>query len=248
MKKDLRESAITVAIYGTIIGVLFGGGFLLHKHQMNELFDKKYSTKFDIKKDSLEEIISNADEIKMEKQIFSLKKHYFVLVDDVVVAEITGKYFPIFGDEVTVRDINNKIIKTETQIKRLGPTNGKVFNFSINRVAQIKDKSGNITGYIKENRLRNLFSLIHKQYFLDENENTIAQGTQRILSKDFTIKDNRGKTIYKIDGNLLSIRCKSTIKKVADTELDEIDVILYNIIEDSIINGRKSSSSSKSKQ
>ena len=54
---------------------------------MDKLFDKKSSDLFDIKKQSLEEILDNTSTINLEAQIFSLKKHYYILVDDVVVKE-----------------------------------------------------------------------------------------------------------------------------------------------------------------
>ena len=232
-----------------ITATLFGGGLFLHNQQMNNLFDKTSSTKFDIKTDSLEEILDKTDTFEVQKQIFSLNKHYFVLVDDVVVAEITGKLFPLFGDTLTVTDANNKIVKIENQIKRLGPTHGELFNISFSRLAEIKDASGNITGYIGEQKLKDLFNLNHIQYFMDSNKNIIGKGKQDffLFCKDFTIKDSNNKTVYKIDGNILSLSSKSTITKTNDSDIDEIDVILYDIIENSIISS-KSSSSSKSKK
>ena len=243
MKNYFKEIIITIVLT-TIIGVT---GIAIHNNQMHDLFDKTTSTQFDIKKDSLEDILNNAKEIKVQKQIFSWSKQYYVSVDDVVVAKIDGKIFNLTGDKLIVRDRQGNIVKTEYQIKRFGPTHKSLFNISLDRLGEIQDASGKVTGFIGEKKLKDFFSLVHKQYFFSPDGKTLAQGTQRFWSKDFTITDNNDKTIYTIDGNLFSPSSKATIRKIADNDIDMLDVILYNIIEDSIMNGRSSSSSSSKK-
>lgn len=237
----------TKLILRTILAsLILGGSVLLHNGQMNNLFDKTTSNKFDIKNDSLEDILDNTDSFKIEKQIFSLKKHYYVLVDDVIVAEITGKFFPIFGDTLEMVDANGKLVKVEHQVKRLGPTKDKLFNFSIDRLAKIQDRDGNTTGYIGEEKIKDFFKLSHRQHFFDKNGNKIGKGKQDfIFSKDLTVSDMNDNIDYIIDGNILSFSSKATITKKDNTEINEEDVIFYNIIEDSITNGSSSSSKKK---
>ena len=241
---------ITSIIVG--VGILIGAGCFIHNNQMDKLFDKKSSDLFDIKKQSLEEILDNTSTINLEKQIFSLKKHYYILVDDVVVGEVTGKVFPIFGDTLTLTDTKGNIIKTEYQVKRLGPTHNKTFNFSLSRLAEIHDSNGNINGYIGEEKLKDFFKITHRQYFYDKDMNKIASAKPDffMLCKDYKISDINNNVDYIIDGNIFSLSSKSTIKVNDDSEISQEDAIFYNIIENSILDGatKGSSSSSSSKK
>lgn len=243
------SNKIISIIIGT--GILIGTGCFIHNNQMDKLFDKKSSELFDIKKQSLEEILDNASIINLEKQIFSLKKHYYILVDDVVVGEVTGKIFSIFGDTLTMTDTKGNVVKTEYQVKRVGPTHNKTFNLSLNRVAEIHDSKGNIDGYIGEEKLKDFWKLNHRQYFYDKDGNKIASAKPDffIFSKDYKISDLNNNTDYIIDGNFFSISSKSLIKINDDSEISQEDAIFYNIIENSIIDGlAKGSSSSSSKK
>lgn len=235
------------------VGIIVGGGFFIHNNQMNRLFDKRVSSLFDIKKQSLEDILDNAPTFKLEKQIFSFKKHYYILVDDVVVGEVTGKFMPLFGDKLILTDVNNKIIKTEYQVKRLGPTHKKAFNLSLDRLAEVHDSQGNLTGYIGEEKLKDFWKLTHKQYFYDNDFNKIGNAKPDffIFSKDYKVYDKSENTDYIVDGNIFSLSSKATVTVKDGSEISQEDVIFYTIIENSIIDsstkGSSSSNSSKRK-
>ena len=240
---------ITLIIVGAVI--LIGAGCFIHNNQMYKLFDKKTSDLFDVKKQSLEEILDNTSTINLEAQIFSLKKHYYILVDDVVVGEVTGKIFPIFGDTLTLTDTKGNVVKTEYQVKRLGPTHNKAFNLSLSRLAEIHDSNGNVDGYIGEEKLNDFFKITHRQYFYDKDMNKIGSAKPDffMFCKDYKISDINNNVDYIIDGNIFSLSSKSTIKVNDDSEISQEDAIFYNIIENSIIDGAtKGSSSSSSKK
>lgn len=231
--------------------ILIGAGCFIHNNQMNKLFDKKSSSLFDIKKQSLEEILDSTPTINLEKQIFSLKNHYYILVDDVVVGEVTGKTFPIFGDTLTLTDIKGNIIKTEYQIKRFGPTHDKSFNISLSRIAETHNSDGSIEGYIGEEKSKDFWKITHRQYFYDKDKNKIGSAKPDffIFCKDYKIYDTNNNIDYIIDGNFFDLSSKSTITVNDDTEISQENAIFYNIIENSIISSTaKGSSSSSSKK
>lgn len=218
---------------------------------MFSLFRKTSSDLFDIENQSLEEILDEASEIKLQRQIFSFRKHYYISVDNVVVGEVKGRFFTPFGDKLKIIDSKGNVVKSEYQIKRLGPTYGSLFNISLNRLAEVSDANGNVTGYIGEEKLRDFLKLNRRQYFYDENGEKIGTGKQKffILCKDYTITNSEGNEAYDIDGNILSLTSKFKITKSEKMNIDEEDVIFYTIIENSIMNSKskESSSSSKSK-
>lgn len=122
--------------------------FFLHQGQMNRVFGTKSTDLVNPKTQSFEEILENSQKITMEKKLLSIRKHYYIMSDGVLIGEVRGKLFPFFGDTLELKDIHGNLIKKESQIKRLGLTQIKLFNVSIDRLAQIEDENNNVTGYI----------------------------------------------------------------------------------------------------
>lgn len=238
-----KKILTTILVVAGIIGV---GVVVAHKSQMNRLFEKTSSSLFNVEEQSLEEILDIASEFKIEKKAISFKKHYFIIVDDVVVGEVIGDFFTIFGDKLQMTDIKGNVVTTEYQVKRLGPTNGKIFNLSFDRLAQIEDSKGTITGYIGEEKLKDIFKLNHRQYFYNADGEKIGNAKPDffILSKDYEIKDVDDNIDYTVDGNIFSPTAKATISKKDNSNVDEESVIFYTIIENSIIDSKMSGSSS----
>lgn len=218
----MKKGKIKLTI--TLVAVFIGVSCLLtHKIQMNNLFKKTSSSLFNINEESLEEILDNASTFKIQKQIFSLKKQYFITVDNVVVGKVTGKLLRIFGDKLEMTDSKGNIVKSEYQVKRLGPTNGKVFNLSFSRLAEIHDLDGSITGYIGEEKLKDIFKLTHRQYFYNSNAEKLGSAKPDffILSKDYKVLDTEDNIDYIVDGNIFSLSSKATITKYDNANIDE---------------------------
>ena len=235
MKKRLK---IGYMVCAAVITILIASSIIQIKNIA--LSKSNVSENFDIEINSLTEILDNAKEIKLEKKLFSLNKHYYIMVDNVVVGEVKGEFLTLFGDTLTMTDVNGYTVKKEHQIKRIGPTKGKLFNVSLDRLAEIRDGSDNITGYIGEQKLKDLLNLNHKQYFYNEEafEMGMAKPDFFIFSKDYRVFNNEGNIDYDIDGNIFSLKSKTVIKKVVKTDIDEENIIFYTIMENSIIDSK----------
>ncbi|CUP11372.1 hypothetical protein H8S10_14515 [Clostridium sp. NSJ-49] len=201
---------------------------------------------------TFEEIIELSDEITMEKKLFSFRKHYYILSDGVLIGEVKGKFFPIFGDTLQLKDIHGNLIKKESQIKRLGLTQVKLFNISINRLAKVEDANGDTTGYIGEEKQRDFWRLKRVQYFYDENHNKQGRAIPDaiLFCKDYKIYDNENNVDYVIDGRFFSPTHRYNIEIRDKSDIDVEEAIFYTIIENSIISSKmkeSSSSSNKSK-
>ena len=236
-------NTILIIIAGLILGI-----FLLHQAQMNRVFGTESTNLVNPNTQSFEEILSSSKEIAMEKKILSIRKHYYIMSDGVLIGEVKGKLFPFFGDVLELKDIHGNIIKKESQIKRLGLTQVKLFNVSIDRLAQIKDSTQTITGYIGEEKLKDWWKIKRIQYFY--NSDFEKEGTGKpdsfFLNKDFKIFDNDGEVDYVIDGNFFSPTSKFTLDIIDNSDIAIEDVIFYTIIENSIINSKLSESGSSS--
>lgn len=236
-------NTILIIIAGLILGL-----FLLHQAQMNRVFGTESTNLVNPNTQSFEEILSSSKEIAMEKKILSIRKHYYIMSDGVLIGEVKGKLFPFFGDVLELKDIHGNIIKKESQIKRLGLTQVKLFNVSIDRLAQIEDSTQTITGYIGEEKLKDWWKIKRIQYFY--NSDFEKEGTGKpdsfFLNKDFKIFDNDGEVDYVIDGNFFSPTSNFTLDIIDNSDIAIEDVIFYTIIENSIINSKLSESGSSS--
>lgn len=219
--------------------------------QKVRVFAKDSTDIINTRTQSFEEIIELSDEITIEKKLFSLRKHYYILSDGVLIGEVKGKLFPIFGDTLQLKDVHGNLIKKESQIKRLGLTQVKLFNISINRLAKVEDANGDTTGYIGEEKQRDFWRLKRVQYFYDENRNKEGRAIPDaiLFCKDYKIYDNENNVDYVIDGSFFSPTHKYKIKIKDKSDIDVEDAIFYTIIENSIINSKiKESSSSPNKK
>lgn len=239
--------------FGIILGMVVLGLIIiccLGLAQNKNINSKAESLNFNVKEDSLEYILNNAEEVTIEKKILSLKKKYYIKVDDVLVGEVTGKFITAFGDKLTMTDVNGNVVKSEYQIKRLGLTQRESFNVSLDRLAEIVDANDVTTGYIGEEKIKDLFKLKHTQYFYDSSKTKIgsAEPSRIFLCKDYDIFDTEGNIVYRVDGNIFSLSNKSTIYKTGESEIEMADVIFYTIIENSIIDSKTSSSDSSSQK
>ena len=220
----------------------------LYISQKIRVFATKSTELINPKLQTFEEIMNISNEITIEKKIFSFKKHYYILSDGVLVGEVTGKLFPIFGDTLKLKDINGNLIKKENQIKRLGLTQVKLFNISINRLAQVEDSNGNITGYIGEQKLKDFWRLKRVEHFYDSNYKKLGRGIPDsiILCRDYKIFDNDNNIDYIIDGSIFSPthKYKITINDTSDVDVE--DAIFYTIIENSIRSDNLKESNSNS--
>ena len=236
-------NTILIIIAGLILGI-----FLLHQAQMNRVFGTESTNLVNPNTQSFEEILSSSKEIAMEKKILSIRKHYYIMSDGVLIGEVKGKLFPFSGDVLELKDIHGNIIKKESQIKRLGLTQVKLFNVSIDRLAQIEDSTQTITGYIGEEKLKDWWKIKRIQYFY--NSDFEKEGTGKpdsfFLNKDFKIFDNDGEVDYVIDGNFFSPTSNFTLDIIDNSDIAIEDVIFYTIIENSIINSKLSESGSSS--
>lgn len=226
--------------------------FFLHQGQMNRVFGTKSTDLVNPKTQSFEEILENSQKITMEKKLLSIRKHYYIMSDGVLIGEVRGKLFPFFGDTLELKDIHGNLIKKESQIKRLGLTQIKLFNVSIDRLAQIEDENNNVTGYIGEEKLKDWWKIKRIQYFYNSDYEKEGSGKPDsfFFNKDFKVFDNEDNLDYIIDGNFFSPTSKFTLNIEDSSDIEIEDVIFYTIIENSIINSKlnESSSSNSSKK
>lgn len=240
-KKIIRNIIIMV---GVVILLVFLGSRI----QQNKILRTEFTDKVNPYEQTLEEILYNSKKITMKKRLFSFRKHYYILSDGVLIGEVTGKLFPVFGDILKLKDVNGAVIKEESQIKRLGFTQEKLFNISINRLGKVEDSNGNTTGYIGEEKLKDFWKLKHILYFYDENYNKLGKGIEENLffNKDYNILDNNKNVDYIIDGKHFSLTDDTTIEIIDSSDIPIEDAIFYTIIEKSISSSKTKSSSSNS--
>lgn len=181
----------------------------------------KVNTPTEDKKEDINfnEIINKADKIKVKENIFNLNRVYEVLVDGSTIGRIDGKFANITGDVFTLTDTNDNIIASEKQIKRWG--------VKLNRLAEVYDDNGNVSGYIGEEVINDLFHLGRVMHFYDKDKNEIGTCEQKVFNylDEYVVYDNEGNEDYRIKEQLtfmepeyiIEVKDKESIIKRSDT-------------------------------
>lgn len=173
--------------------------------------------------------ITNANKIKVKEDIFNLNRVYEISVDDEVIGKINGQYINITGDIFTLTDKNDKEIASEKQIKRWG--------VKLNRLAEIYDANGNVSGYIGEEVLNDFFNLGRIMHFYDKDKNEIGKCEQKVFNylDEYVVYNNDGNEDYRIKEQLTMVEPEYIIEvKDKESIVKQTDVVFATSIIDAI--------------
>ncbi len=177
----------------------------------------------------LDEILKEAKNIRIEERVITINKEYDVIVDGRTVATVSGKYVNITGDVFELKDSRGDLLAKEKQIKRWG--------VRLNRLAEVSDSSGNITGYIGEDVISDLFSISkYKFHFYDSNKNEYASTKEQVLSLfyEFKIYDNNDDEVYLVEEEFSMFGDVYNITKIKDSDVSAENAIFLTCIVDAI--------------
>lgn len=179
--------------------------------------------------------LNNAKKITVEEKFVSIGASYNIYVDDKQVGEIQGKYVNITGDVFEMKDLNGNVIKSEKQIKR--------WNIKLNRMAEVYDKDKNVSGYIGEEKIKDMFSLGYKFHFYDKNKKEIGYTNQQIfsLTDSYKIYDLNKNLDYEIKEEFISLKQSFNISINDTSNIPVEDVVFYTAIQNEISKSDKKS-------
>jgi uncharacterized protein YxjI len=185
-------------------------------------------------KRTCEEKIRQASKITVRQKFISFfGKHYYLYVDGHKVGHVTGKFIKTFGDVFTLKTADGKKLADEKEAKRI---------LALNRSAEFHDGTGNIIGYIGEERLTDFFSLGYVFHFYDPNQKEIGK-SQKIGKSSLSyhhIYDSDGNTDYTVDKKF-TLFCDKYVLKIVDRDsrIPLESAILLVCIEDAIADAHK---------
>lgn len=170
--------------------------------------------------------INDSDKARVKGSLFSLTSSYKVDVGDKKYT-LTGDFIHWTGDTLKLKNSDGEVILYEEQEKRWG--------VKLNRMASVYSGDGELIGYIGEDNMKNLLSLLQVFYIYDKDGNELAKVKEDwSLVSSFTISDKNGPA-YSIKGKLLSLTGDYTITRLNDkTEIPMSSVILVTAIQDAI--------------
>lgn len=227
-------------IIGIILVIIFFSiykfiGMVISENKTPEIQSPKNIEISNLAKKDVCKFLSDTKEIKLKPMHFSFKKKYEVYASDVKIGTIEGKFNTSFGEELVFKDLNGKIIKKDKQIKRHGFTEGNGFRYDIDRLAEISNSEGIVTGYIGEDNVKDFMSFKHKLYFYNKDKKAIAMGkNDSFITLNLDIYNPSEKLLYEVksDGGFGKLK----ITKNDSSSIDFIDAMFYSIIEYSILN------------
>lgn len=177
--------------------------------------------------EDVENIINTAKEITIKEASISMTKKYYIYADNKEIGTVTGKFINDFGDVFTLKDLNGNVLGSEKQIKRWGT--------KLTRCAQVFDADNNITGYIGEEVLTNLFSDGYFFHFYDKDKNEIGTSDEikfSLLKKNL-FNDMNGNTDYVVNAHIaLNDSYTITVNDTSDIPIK--NAIFMVCIEDAI--------------
>lgn len=179
--------------------------------------------------------LNNAKKITVEEKFVSIGASYNIYADDKYIGEIQGKYVNITGDVFEMKDLNGNVVKSEKQIKR--------WNIKLNRMAEIYDKDKNISGYIGEEKIKDMFSLGYKFHFYNKNKQEIGYTNQQIfsLTDSYKVYDLNKNLDYEIKEEFISLKPSFNISINDTSDISAEDVVFYTAIQNEISKSDKKS-------
>lgn len=175
----------------------------------------------------VKEILLSADEIVIKERNFAFNKSYQVFVNDEYIANVTGKYINVTGEVLSLKNISGDLIAKEKQIKRWG--------IKLNRLAEVYDNEENVTGYIGEEKIKDIFRIGYYFHFYDKDKNEIGTSDQvfSLLKKDVFYNEDK-EEIYIVNKTFHLLKDCYTIHVKDTGEVLPEMAIFMTCIEDSI--------------
>lgn len=196
---------------------------------------KKYSVT------EIKEILCDADEIVIKERIFAFNKSYQIFVNDEYIANVTGKYVNVTGEVLSLKNISGDLIAKEKQIKRWG--------VKLNRLAEVYDNEEKLTGYIGEEKIKDIFRIGYYFHFYDKDKDEIGTSDQvfSLLKKDIFYNEDK-EQIYVVNKNFHLLKDYYTIHIKDCSDVSPEMAIFMTCIEDAINDSDAQKTKEKSKE
>ena len=180
--------------------------------------------------------LEQAKTLVVETDFVSLNKSYNVSVEGEKVAEVEGKYLPLFGDTLTLEDLNGNELGSERQIKR--------WNIKLNRLAEIMDESGVTEGYIGEKVIQNFFNLGYTFHFYDAHKDELGYAREKVfrLFDEYVIYNEEDEPLYKIKQKFSLFNRKYEITVYDESTIPVEQSIYLTCILDAVEHAKKKQS------
>lgn len=233
MNKNFSKKMMVIVTIVSAIG-LVGCNNTNHSNQNSNINQNKIE-----KTSNLLSELNKAKEITVKEKFISFGAGYDIYADDKHVGEIQGKYINITGDVFELRDLNGNVVKSEKQIKR--------WNLKLNRMAEVYDKDKNVSGYIGEEKIKDMFDWGYKFHFYDKNKNEIGYTDQQIfsLTKTYKVYDLDKNLDYEIEGDFFTLKPSFEIDVHDNSNIPVEDVVFYTAIQNEIAKSDKAKSEKK---
>ncbi len=160
LKKVALGITAAAVVFGSITAPIF------HKVKESRYISNEIKAVQNGTKSSFEDRLTNSSSIEIKEVYLTWGKRYDLYVDNDMVAQVTGKDFKLWGDTFTLKTLDGKVLASEDENKRV--------LFKLNRSAVCYDENSNITGYLGEERFKDLFKWGYIFHFYDKDQKEIG--------------------------------------------------------------------------
>ncbi len=218
MSKNRKRGLVSI-IFFFIASIILAGIYVYGYFQDKKLLDE--CEKYDLNGKSAIDIINSSGTVSVVKKTTSLKRTYYIFVEDKLIAIVTGKLLHPFGDTFIMKDIDgNEIISEQEHIQLTDVT----------KSATISDGTK-----VKQDVIKN-FAKRFKYHLLDKEDNEYAYTDGNILAipAQIFVYNTNDEKIFEINGNYEIVNREYTILKHQSSDCSMVKIVLLTTMIDTI--------------
>lgn len=157
--------------------------------------------------------LNEAKKISIEENVFAINNSYNVYLDKEKFGTISGNYINITGDRFSFKNKDGLEIASEKQIKRWG--------IKLNRLAEVYNYNGDVSGYIGEEKIEDYFKIGYKFHFYDKDGNELGYIRKQYFSilDHFDIYNIKNEIVYTVDKDLTIVADKYKINVIDNKDI-----------------------------
>lgn len=208
-------STISFILCCVVLAGIYTYGYFQDKKLLEEC------EKYELNGQSAEEIINSSERVEVIKKTTSLRRTYYIFIEDKLIATVTGKLIHPLGDTFTMKDVDgNEIISEKEHIQLT----------SITKNATISDGTK-----VKQDVLKD-FAQRFKYHLTDKDGNEYAYTDGNILGvpAQVFVYNTDDEKIFAINGDYEIVNRGYTVVKYKDSDCSMTKAVLLTTMIDTI--------------
>lgn len=213
------KRGLVSTIFTIICCVVFVGVYTYGYFQDKKLLEE--CEKYDLNGQNAVDVINSSERVEVVKKTTSLRRTYYIFVEDKLIATVTGKFIHPLGDTFTMKDLEgNEIISEKEHIQLT----------SVTKSATVSDGTKVKQDVFKDFARRFKYHLLDK----DNNEYAYTDGNIFGVPAQVFVYNSNDEKIFVINGDYEIVNRGYTVVKYQDSDCSMAKAVLLTTMIDTI--------------